>query len=116
MPTCKCPIPQNSAPTRAGRLKFRLRRRCATCLSIGESVSGARRASCLDRPRFRRTGGGPWTDGTERPELNKSDGILVTGAAGLMGSVLVDHLRAEGYETVTRLGRVAAALVDTPAT
>jgi GDP-L-fucose synthase len=48
--------------------------------------------------------------------LNKSDRILVTGAAGLMGSALVDHLRAEGYENVIPLQRVDCDLVDTFAT
>jgi GDP-L-fucose synthase len=40
----------------------------------------------------------------------------VTGAAGLMGSALVDHLRAEGYENVTPLARADCDLVDTAAT
>ena len=48
--------------------------------------------------------------------MNKSDRILVTGAAGLMGSALVDHLRAEGYENVTPLTRADCDLVDTAAT
>ena len=48
--------------------------------------------------------------------LNKSDRILVTGAAGLMGSALVDHLRAEGYENVIPLARADCDLVDTAAT
>jgi GDP-L-fucose synthase len=48
--------------------------------------------------------------------LNKSDRILVTGAAGLMGSALVDHLRAEGYENVIPSGRADCDLVDTSAT
>jgi GDP-L-fucose synthase len=48
--------------------------------------------------------------------LNKSDKILVTGAARLMGSALVDHLRAEGYENVTPLARADRDLVDTAAT
>ena len=43
----------------------------------------------------------------------KSDRILVTGAAGLMGSALVDHLRAEGYENVIPLQRADCDLVDT---
>ena len=34
--------------------------------------------------------------------LNKRDRIIVTGAAGLMGSAMVEHLRAEGYENVSR--------------
>ena len=48
--------------------------------------------------------------------LNKSDRIIVTGAAGLMGSALVDHLRAEGYENVVPLRRADSDLMDTPAT
>jgi GDP-L-fucose synthase len=48
--------------------------------------------------------------------LNKSDRILVTGAAGLMGSALVDHLRAEGYENVIPLARADCDLVDPSAT
>jgi len=48
--------------------------------------------------------------------LNKSDKIVVTGAAGLMGSALVDHLRSEGYENVVPLKRADCDLHDTPAT
>ncbi len=48
--------------------------------------------------------------------MNKSDRILVTGAAGLMGSALVEHLRAEGYENVIALTRADCDLVDTSAT
>jgi GDP-L-fucose synthase len=48
--------------------------------------------------------------------VNKSDRILVTGAAGLMGSALVDHLRAEAYENVIALTRADCDLVDTRAT
>jgi GDP-L-fucose synthase len=55
-------------------------------------------------------------DAIERRELNKSDRILVTGAAGLMGSALVDHLRAEGYENVIALQRTDCDLVDRSAT
>ena len=48
--------------------------------------------------------------------MNKSDRILVTGAAGLMGSALVDHLRAEAYENVIPLTRADCDLIDTSAT
>ena len=48
--------------------------------------------------------------------MNKSDRILVTGAAGLMGSALVEHLRAEAYENVIPLTRADCDLVDTSAT
>jgi GDP-L-fucose synthase len=48
--------------------------------------------------------------------LNKADKIVVTGAAGLVGSAVVDHLRAEGYENVIPLARADCDLLDTPAT
>ena len=48
--------------------------------------------------------------------MNKSDKIIVTGAGGLLGSALVDHLRAEGYENVIPLQRADCDLLDTPAT
>jgi GDP-L-fucose synthase len=48
--------------------------------------------------------------------LNKSDRIVVTGAASLAGSALVDHLRAEGYGNVVPLQRADCDLIDTPAT
>jgi GDP-L-fucose synthase len=48
--------------------------------------------------------------------LTQSDRILVTGAAGLMGSALVEHLRAEGYENVVPLTRADCDLQDTSAT
>ena len=48
--------------------------------------------------------------------MNKTDRILVTGAAGLTGSALVEHMRAEGYENVMLLQRADCDLVDTRAT
>ena len=48
--------------------------------------------------------------------LNKSDRILVTGAAGLMGSALVEHLREQGYENVIPLRRADCDLIDSTAT
>jgi GDP-L-fucose synthase len=48
--------------------------------------------------------------------LNRADKIIVTGAAGLMGSALVEHLRAEGYGNVIPLKRSDCDLMDTPAT
>jgi GDP-L-fucose synthase len=48
--------------------------------------------------------------------LNKSDRILVTGAAGLMGSALVEHLRAEGFANVMPFTRADCNLIDTAAT
>jgi GDP-L-fucose synthase len=47
---------------------------------------------------------------------SKSDRILVTGAAGLMGSALVEHLREEGFENVIPFTRAEADLIDTAAT
>jgi len=48
--------------------------------------------------------------------LNKADRILVTGAAGLMGSAIVEHLRAEGYRNVIPFTRADRDLEDTAAT
>lgn len=48
--------------------------------------------------------------------MNKSDKIIVTGAGGLVGSALVDRLRAEGYENVMPVQRADCDLLDTPAT
>ena len=48
--------------------------------------------------------------------MNKSDKIIVTGAGGLVGSALVDRLRAEGYENVMPVQRSDCDLLDTPAT
>ncbi len=41
-----------------------------------------------------------------------TDKILVTGARGLVGSALVDHLRTEGYQNVIEVGRDDCDLVD----
>jgi GDP-L-fucose synthase len=49
-------------------------------------------------------------------KMNKSDRILVTGAKGLVGSALVEHLRQEGYESVIEVGRGDCDLTDTQAT
>jgi dTDP-4-dehydrorhamnose reductase len=48
--------------------------------------------------------------------LKKIDRILGTGAAGLMGPSLAEHLLAEGYENVISLERARCDLIDTPAT
>lgn len=37
--------------------------------------------------------------------MKRTDKILVTGARGLVGSALVEHLKSEGYENVIELGR-----------
>jgi GDP-L-fucose synthase len=48
--------------------------------------------------------------------LNKSDRIIVTGAGGLLGSALVDHLVGQGYEHVVGLRRSDCDLLNGPAT
>ena len=48
--------------------------------------------------------------------MNKSDRILVTGTAGLMGSALLEHLLSQGYENVIPLKRADCDLIDTAAT
>lgn len=45
--------------------------------------------------------------------MNQSDKILVTGAKGLVGSSLVEHLRQQGFENVIELGRADCDLVNT---
>jgi nucleoside-diphosphate-sugar epimerase len=40
--------------------------------------------------------------------------IIVTGAAGLLGSALIDHLGAQGYEHFVGLRRADCDLLDTP--
>ncbi|MCX7217994.1 MAG: GDP-L-fucose synthase [Burkholderiales bacterium] len=44
--------------------------------------------------------------------MKKTDKILVTGARGLVGSALVEHMKAEGYTNVIELGRQECDLVD----
>ncbi|MGE8411564.1 MAG: GDP-L-fucose synthase family protein [Pseudomonas sp.] len=43
--------------------------------------------------------------------MNKQDKILVTGARGLVGSALVEHLKHEGYLNVIEVGRQECDLV-----
>jgi GDP-L-fucose synthase len=48
--------------------------------------------------------------------MNKSDRILVTGARGLVGSALVDHMKEEGYANIIEVGRDTCDLIDVAAT
>lgn len=48
--------------------------------------------------------------------MKSSDRILVTGAKGLVGSALVEHLRNEGYSNVLEVGRNDCDLTDTIST
>ena len=48
--------------------------------------------------------------------MNKNDKILITGAKGLVGSALVEHLRDEGYVNVTETGRQECDLLSALAT
>lgn len=48
--------------------------------------------------------------------MKKSDRILVTGARGLVGSAVMDDLRAEGFEDVVGIGRQDCDLMDRAAT
>jgi len=48
--------------------------------------------------------------------LNKADRIVVTGAAGLMGSAMVEHLRAEAHANIIPLARADCDLLDAAAT
>lgn len=48
--------------------------------------------------------------------MKSNERILVTGARGLVGSGLVEHLRAEGYTNVLELGRQDCDLTDTAST
>lgn len=48
--------------------------------------------------------------------IAKSERIIVTGAGGLLGSALVDHLMEQGYQHVEGLRREDCDLLDTSAT
>lgn len=48
--------------------------------------------------------------------MNFNDKILVTGARGLVGSALVEHMKQVGYTNVIELGRGDCDLVDAVAT
>lgn len=48
--------------------------------------------------------------------MNKNDSILVTGANGLVGVSLVEHLRAQGFTNVTGLASSQCDLTDFAAT
>ena len=47
--------------------------------------------------------------------MKHTDKILVTGAGGLVGSALVDHLREQGHENVVALRHADCDLLDTAA-
>ena len=48
--------------------------------------------------------------------MKKSDKILITGAKGLVGSALVEHLKQEGFENIIEVRRDNCDIVDTVAT
>jgi GDP-L-fucose synthase len=48
--------------------------------------------------------------------MRKTDKILVTGAAGLVGSAVVEHLFAQGFDQVISVGREECDLIDPSAT
>lgn len=48
--------------------------------------------------------------------MNKQDKILITGAKGLVGSALVEHLKKDGYANVIEVGRQECDLVDSVST
>ncbi len=45
--------------------------------------------------------------------MNKTDKIMVTGAKGLVGSAVVEHLKNEGYKNIIEVGRGNCDLTDT---
>lgn len=48
--------------------------------------------------------------------MKKNDKILITGARGLVGSALVEHLKQEGFTNLVEVGRDNCDLTDTVAT
>lgn len=48
--------------------------------------------------------------------MEHNDKILITGANGLLGSALVEHMNREGYKNIIELGRNECDLTDTLAT
>jgi GDP-L-fucose synthase len=48
--------------------------------------------------------------------MNTNEKILITGANGLVGSALVEHLINKGYKNIIRLGRSECDLIDSDAT
>lgn len=48
--------------------------------------------------------------------MNKTDKILVTGAKGLVGSALVEHMKSQGFVNLIEVGREECDLIDTMAT
>lgn len=48
--------------------------------------------------------------------MKKDDKILITGARGLVGSALVEHLKQEGYQNLVEVGRDNCDLIDAAAT
>jgi GDP-L-fucose synthase len=48
--------------------------------------------------------------------MHFKDRILVTGARGLVGSALVEHMKSEGYDNIIEIGREECDLLNTEAT
>lgn len=48
--------------------------------------------------------------------MKKNDKILITGAKGLVGSALIEHLKHEGYQNIIEVGRQECDLVNPVAT